>query len=191
MLELINVSKSFGEKEILKNFSYKFESKGIYVITGKSGIGKTTLLRLIAGLDKSFTGQILRPLGDKVSYAFQEHRLFPNLNAKENAEIALSTKEEKRLCEEILKKLHLNEKDFTLYPNELSGGMAQRVSLARALSYDAPLLLLDEPFKELDDTVKSSLLDIISEEGKARVIIIVTHDKDDITRLNAAKIELV
>ncbi len=187
MLEVKNLSKSFESKEVLKNFSYSFPENGIYAITGKSGIGKTTLLRIIAGLDKRYSGEVIRNY-DKVAYAFQEHRLFPTLTALQNVTVTSEDTEREKMCKDVLKQMLFSEKDFSLYPSELSGGMAQRVAIARALCYDAPLLLLDEPFKELDDETKGTVIDLVKEEGKRRLVILVTHDQYDIERLNAQRI---
>ncbi len=189
MLELKNVSKSFGSKKVLSNFSYSFEEKGIYAIGGKSGIGKTTLLRIIAGLDKDFEGKLFKDF-QKISFAFQEHRLFPTLNALENASIALENGADNAICRRILEQMLLSEKDLLLYPKELSGGMRQRISIARAICYDAPVLLLDEPFKELDELTKSRVLELVAKEGKKRLVILVTHDQNDVNRLFAKQIIL-
>ena len=81
-LEIIDLSKSFGERAVLDSFSYKFDQTGLYVIAGESGIGKTTLLRIIAGLDKDYSGSVVGGGIDNVSFMFQEYRLFPSLSAR-------------------------------------------------------------------------------------------------------------
>ena len=134
-LKIDNLSKSFGKKDIFKNFSYEFSSTGIYLITGDSGVGKTTLLRIISGLDKTFTGQISNGGISNVSCVFQEYRLFPHLTAVENVMTAVNDEDESTLqkAKALLSELAFSDEDMKLFPSELSGGMKQRVSLARAL----------------------------------------------------------
>ena len=190
-LVIKNLKKSFGEKVILGDFSYSFDERGIYALTGESGIGKTTLLRMIAGLDSDFEGEILSNEG--ISLAFQEDRLFPVLTALENVVFAISdTKSEAVIAnaKNMLMSLGINEKDFNLLPSELSGGMKQRVSLARAFLKDAPILLLDEPTGELDEDNAALVREIIKSEGERRLVILVTHSKKEIADLSATEIRI-
>ena len=188
-LVIKNLNKSFGEKEIFNDFSYSFGDRGIYALTGESGVGKTTLLRIISGLDSDYDGEILG--ADSVSLAFQEHRLFPVLTALENVVFAISdTKNEAvlSLAKNMLTSLGISEKDFSLLPSELSGGMKQRVSLARAFLKDAPILLLDEPTGELDEENARLVRDVIKSEGQSRLVILVTHNKKEMRDLDATEI---
>ena len=190
-LQIINLSKSFEDKIIFDNFSYGFQDKGLYIISGDSGKGKTTLLRIIAGLDKSYKGTVTG--GGNVSYLFQEYRLFPNLNLIDNV-LSISfesyTDREKRKTADLLLSLGFSKDDFDLMPDELSGGMKQRVSFARAILYEAPVLLLDEPTKELDSALKEQILKIIIKESEKRLVIFVTHDEDSLAIVNSEKIIL-
>ena len=188
---LKNINKSFGSKVIFNNFSYEFKDTGIYFILGDSGIGKTTLLRLIAGLDKNYSGEIIG--GGRVSFAFQEHRLFPQLSALDNLIFAISDRKSEAVeekCKKMLLKLGFADQDMKLTPDELSGGMRQRVSVARALLYDAPILLLDEPTKELDEANADIVRELIFEESKKRLVILVSHLSEDADSLGATKIQL-
>ena len=187
-LKIANLSKKFGEKTIFDGFSYEFSDCGIYAITGESGRGKTTLLRMIAGLDKKFKGEIFGGGFDNVSFCFQEYRLFPQLSAIENVSevCGVSIKE----AEKMLLKLGFMSTDLSLRPDEISGGMKQRVSLARAFLKKSPILLLDEPTKELDEALKSVLYSVIEEESKSRLVIFVSHNKSDIQALNPVVINL-
>ena len=177
-IKIINLSKRFDEKIIFENFSYDFGDKGIYILKGDSGIGKTTLLRLISGLDKDYSGHIIKEGYLKISYCFQEHRLFPWLNAIKNVIVASGDESDGILIEKaskLLNRLKFTDKDMLLLPSQLSGGMRQRVSFARAILNEANILLLDEVTKELDTELSKTILDIIKEESKKRLIILVTH----------------
>ena len=192
-LEIKNLSKSFGEKELFSGFSYAFSDKGIYVIKGDSGIGKTTLLRIISGIDKIFDGEVIGGGFKNVSFAFQEYRLFPNLTALQNiTEIVWENSDESDnlSAKKMLLRLGFTEAELSLYPAELSGGMKQRVSLARAFLKKSPVLLLDEPTKELNDELCKTVRDIIREESKTRAVIMVTHSEADVSVLNPIKIDL-
>ena len=190
-LEIRNVFKSFGEKKIFDNFSFSFEETGIYAITGKSGIGKTTLLRLICGLDGDFRGEIIGGGTTRTAVAFQEYRLFPTLTALENVVLANNDKmihEEVDKAREMLLNLGFTESELYFTPNKLSGGMKQRVSLARAILRKSPILLLDEPTKELNNELSDKVLRLLCEEAKTRLVIFVTHKEDDVTATEAVRI---
>ncbi len=190
-LILKDISKSYGKKAVISNLSYAFDGTGSYALLGESGAGKTTLLRIIAGLDKDYCGTVE---GNKdCSFAFQEYRLFPRLCAIDN--IILPTNAEKNIentekAKNLLKQLGFKEEEMLLLPDELSGGMKQRVSLARAFFANAPILLLDEPTKELDPALCSAVNSMIKAEAKRRTVIIVTHRTDDIAELQAKVIDI-
>ena len=192
-LEIKNLSKSFGKKRILENFSQIFEEKGIYSLTGESGAGKTTLLRLISGLDTDYSGEIVGGGFKNVSFAFQEYRLFPELSALDNVIFANNDKKSEAVineAKEMLLRLGIDEKDMSLLPSELSGGMKQRVSLARAFLRRTPILLLDEPTKELDSQNATLVLEEIKKQGQERLVILVSHNLDDVDALSAVKIPI-
>ena len=192
-LEIKNLTKFFDDKCIFNNFSYSFKQKGIYGLVGDSGIGKTTLLRMIASLDKNYQGQIIGGGIGNVSFAFQEYRLFPTLSAIDNVVYAISdTKNEAVLnkAREIMLNLGITDEDQKLIPEELSGGMKQRVSLARAFIKEAPILLLDEPTKELDERNAKAVIEGIRKAGNDRLVIIVSHNPEDLSNLDATIIKL-
>lgn len=192
-LRLINITKSFGDKKILNCFSYDFPQKGVVALVGDSGIGKTTLLRIIANLDDDYDGKVTDGGIKNTSMAFQEYRLLPNLTALENVLLAnfeSKSEAETQRATDMLLKAGLSEGEIDLYPNELSGGMKQRVSLCRAFLREKPILLLDEPTKELDSNNVNRILDIIRNIAEERLVIMVTHSERDIEYLNAFKIQI-
>lgn len=184
------IEKRFNNKLIFKDFSYSFPDKGIFALVGNSGAGKTTLLRMIASLDTKFKGKIDGGGFKNVSFAFQEYRLFSHLNALDNVLCTCKKNDDatRNAVQQLFTRLGFASNDIFLFPRELSGGMKQRVSLVRALMKEAPILLLDEPTKELDHGLKTALDEIILQEGKHRTVIIVSHDPAEIERLGAKKI---
>ena len=179
MIKLDNISLSFGDKKIINELSFLFENGKKYAIMGESGIGKTTILGIIAGILKAESGSVSTD-GATVAYAFQDDRLFPWLTVLENVTVVLNgnKEEKKQKATEILQNIGLGG-DINKYPEELSGGMKQRVAIARALAYDADVLLLDEPFRALDETTAKSVAEYLFDMTKNKTVIFVTHDKND------------
>ena len=191
-LRIKHLSKSFGKRIIFSDFSYDFDDKGVYILRGESGIGKTTLLRIIAGLDKSYSGEIVGGGIGNVSFAFQEYRLFPELSALDNVMIASVQNDDSDRLQAIslLAELGFTGDDMSLLPYELSGGMKQRVSLARAFLKKATVLLLDEPTKELDPALCETVCEIVKKIAEERLVILVTHKENDVTLLGGKQIYL-
>ena len=191
-LEIKNLTKRFGKKAIISELSYRFSDKGLYILRGKSGIGKTTLLRIIAGLDKDYSGEVIDGGIERISFAFQEYRLFPQLSALENVMIASKNINDvdKIKAKDLLTQLGFLPEDMQLLPSELSGGMKQRVSLARAFMKNAPVILLDEPTKELDAILCRQVCEMIKKIAEDKLVILVTHRDDDISLLDGELIDL-
>lgn len=167
MIGLCGAYKSFGEKVILSDVTLEIPDGAFVCLTGGSGCGKTTLLRILAGLDTLDSGEISC---GKVSYAFQEPRLFLQINVLRNA--AVNGNEDK--AKVLLDRLGLAD-SLTKYPSQLSGGMRQRVSVARALAFDASVYLFDEPTAALDQANALSCAEIIRDELRGKTVIVATH----------------
>jgi len=183
-LKIKNLSKSFEEKIIFDKFNLEIKDN-INCIIGQSGGGKSTLLNIIAGLVKADNGEIIGIDTNKdISYIFQEDRLIPWLTVKENMELFIydyfNKEEGIRKIREILKLLHIEEIENE-YPGRLSGGIRQRVNIARAFLKPSKLILMDEPFKSLDYKIKYLIMRDLKEmlEEKDKIILFVTHDVDE------------
>ncbi|MBR6680917.1 MAG: ATP-binding cassette domain-containing protein [Clostridia bacterium] len=178
MLKFEKVSLTFKtegrEQHVLKDLSYTFETGRITAITGVSGIGKTTILNLAAGLLETSEGSVINTFA-KTAYVFQEPRLLPWKTALENVTCVCGDEKKAKFYLDIL----LPE-GSDKYPDELSGGMQQRVSIARAMAYDAELVLLDEALKGLDMQTKDAVVKTLREHLKGRTAIMITHDKSEL-----------
>ncbi len=181
MLEFSNVSFSYGKKAVFENFSFTLNDKEILAIMGASGCGKTTLLRLVAGLEKPTKESVIRSTHQKIAYVFQEPRLFPWMTVRQNLRAVLDDpRASDGKIDTVLQKVGLADA-AEQYPDELSGGMKSRVALARALLFDADLYLLDEPFAALDEELRTSLGALLREHVKASgaSALLVTHQASD------------
>ena len=191
-IRIEGLNKSFGKKTIFNDFNCSFPDNGTYIIHGESGIGKTTLLRIIAGLDKEYTGRVVMG-APGISMCFQEYRLLDNLTALANVtEISFknATDSDVQYVKSLFKRLNFSDSDMYLYPSELSGGMKQRVAFIRAVARKAPVLILDEPTKEVDPENSVIMRQIIKEEAQKRLVIMVTHKTDDISDVEANIIDI-
>ena len=188
MAEFKNITKKYGDKTVLDNFSLTLLKGSKTVIMGESGCGKTTLLRIAAGLEKPDNGEFSSD--ESIALMFQEPRLLHWKTALENVR-AILPKEQKSLADKYLSAVGL-EDDKNKYPRELSGGMAQRVAFARFLAYaeatGATLLLLDEPFSALDDETAKKMLSLLNDFSVGKTLVMVTHDRSDAENLDGATV---
>ena len=192
MLELKNISKKFKDRQILSDFNLTIEENKILAIVGPSGGGKTTLLRMLAGLEKIDSGEIIYngeslPIDELekrnlLGFVFQDFQLFPHLTVLENLVLSpMKTMDmEKRDAEEkaikLLEKLGL-EKQINNYPISLSGGQKQRVALARAMMIEPKIIGYDEPTSALDPELRLEVEKLILKNRELGITqIIVTHD---------------
>ncbi|MDR3156667.1 MAG: amino acid ABC transporter ATP-binding protein [Lactobacillales bacterium] len=189
MFEIRSLSKKFGDKVLFDQLNLQIEDGSILTIVGESGGGKTTLLRMLAGLEKIDSGEIL--LDGKVlnveedevmGIVFQDFQLFPHLSVLDNILLApmhvlkKSRKKAEVSARELLNRLGLEEKEF-LYPYQLSGGQKQRVALARALAMQPKILAYDEPTSALDPGLRKQVEElIVSMKDLGVTQIVVTHD---------------
>lgn len=185
-MKIQHLCKSFDGKVVLDHVSLTLESGGTACLMAPSGRGKTTLLRCIAGLETPDSGQIA-DLPERIAYVFQEDRLCDGFSAVDNIRLvtgkALGEGEIRRHLEELGLAGSLDQP-----VRELSGGMRRRVVISRAVCFGADLLLLDEPFKGLDDEARQQTADYILRHRGAAAILCVTHDREDAAALGGADI---
>lgn len=190
MIKFNNVSKSFESKKIIENLNLEFPKKGVVCLFGESGIGKSTVLNLISGIIKPDSGEIKEIENKNFSYVFQDDRLIEWLNVLENVMIVINrgqTSEKNKIAEDFLNKFELL--DFkNKYPQELSGGMRRKLSIARALAFSGDVFLLDEPFKGLDEKSKQKAANIILSNAKNKLVILVSHEENEIKLMKVDKV---
>ena len=181
MYKVIDICKSYADLKVLDNISIEFPENKVTCILGPSGCGKSTLLNIIGGILDKDSGQVIGFKDASISFVFQEDRLIKWKSVKDNLRFVLKGKMDKKAIEETidsyLKSVNLLEyKNY--YPNSLSGGMKQRISILRAFIYPSQVLIMDEPFKSLDVNNKRIVIDFFKklQSVEKRTCIIVTHD---------------
>lgn len=178
MLELKEISLSFGGHAVLSNCSLHLAPGERIALMGPSGCGKTTLLRTALSLQQSDSGTVVCR-AHKPAAVFQEPRLLPWLTALENVNLVLSdTPDTLPAASAWLEHMELAD-SAGLYPAELSGGMQQRVSLARALACEPDLLVLDEPFKGLDSALYDRILEVLKKALDGASLLLATHREEE------------
>ena len=203
-----NVSRSFGNKTVLKNINLEIPDNAITCLIGESGCGKTTILKMINRLIEPTSGTITInkrnvlkqdpiKLRRSIGYVIQQTGLFPHMTIRENIAIILKLKKKKEFVDkrilELMDMIELNPSEYLdSYPSELSGGQQQRIGIARAFATNPQIILMDEPFSALDPVTRSSLQDeLIKIQNKYnKTIIFVTHDMDEAIKL-ADKIAII
>lgn len=187
MLELRNVGKSFGKHQVLSGFNLSMQPGEILGLLGPSGVGKSTVLRLISGLESPDTGCI-HVESNRIGYVFQEARLLPWDTALGNVVLALRAqgvkkRQAQKRARHYLESMKLSDFEDA-YPRQLSGGMRQRVALARAFAVEPEILLLDEPFTGLDVSLKETMRCLLDSalENSGTAAIHVTHDSSELPK---------
>ena len=199
MLEVKNIHKKFGSNEVLKGVDFKVEKGSVIAVLGNSGSGKTTLLRCISFLEQADQGEItfddfqkditavtrkeIKELRMKMGFVFQGYNLFRNKTALQNvlegltAARKISVKAAQKRAMEMLGKVGM-ENRANFYPDQLSGGMSQRVMIAMAMSCEPDLLIADEPTTALDVTIQAQILELMKkiQQDKGMSILLITHD---------------
>lgn len=180
MLKLTDISHSYGERPVLEHLELTLAPGERLALMGPSGCGKTTLLRIALGLLQPSQGKMENTFR-KTTVVFQEPRLLPWRTALENVNLVLGDRKDTlEQARQVLCRMHLSDA-LDKYPRELSGGMQQRVSLARALAAEGDLLVLDEPFKAMDEVLRDQVIALVGQTDAA--ILLVTHEEGEARQL--------
>jgi polar amino acid transport system ATP-binding protein len=195
VVKLTSVRKSYGAVEVLKGIDMEVEKGQVLALLGRSGSGKSTVLRCLNGLEKINAGKItvngqalayddksLRELRRKVGFVFQSFNLFPHLTVERNITVGLTVVQKmpmgqaREIADHVLKQVDLAEKKGA-YPDQLSGGQQQRVAIARCLALSPSVILFDEVTSALDPELKSEVLKVIADLAKqGMTMVLVTHE---------------
>lgn len=195
MIRMEHVTKSFGDHIVLEDFSIAIPKGEFLTVIGRSGCGKTTMLKMINGLNRPEKGNVyidgkdvseenIIELRRKIGYVIQNKGFFPHMTVEKNITYVpvISGKKDKKLNRELacrlIETVGLDQSMLSRYPSELSGGQQQRVGIARALAADAKIMLMDEPFGALDEITKQTMQDeILKLHRKLGItIVFITHD---------------
>lgn len=186
-IRVSGISKAYGGKTVLRGLSLEIRKNAVTCIMGPSGCGKTTLIRLMTGLEKADEGEIQGIDLTKIAFVFQEDRLIPHLSALSNAILPLKNNAENReRGAQVLKLLGLSGEERKK-AGRLSGGMARRVAIARAMLSGADTVFMDEPFKGLDKENREKAIEFVKSYAMAhqKTLIVVTHSAYEAELLNA------
>jgi len=188
-LSIRNLALRYGARTIFENLSLEVGGGEFVVLLGTSGVGKSSLLKIVAGLSKPTEGSVVagdgQPLHHRVAYMGQQDLLYPWLNVLENVMLGSRLRGETRDHERamtLLDRVGLDGRAKSL-PSQLSGGMRQRVAIARTLYEDRPIVLMDEPFSALDTFTRARVQDLAAELLQGRTALLITHDPLEACRL--------
>lgn len=188
-INISNLTKKYGKKEIFKNFSLEIETGKVTALMGKSGFGKTTLIRILMGLEKYDEGKITGLENQKISTVFQEDRLCENLSAITNISIVCEKETSIREISAELEKIGLKESQNKPVKT-LSGGMKRRVAIIRCIMAKSDIIIFDEPLKGLDEITKKNVIRYLKEKIRGKTVIIVTHDIEEARQLDGTIVNL-
>ncbi len=184
MIGLDNVSFAYGDKQVLRDVTLALPKYGAVALMGRSGGGKTTMLRLLAGLEQPQAGAVRELADRRIAMLFQEDRLLPWYTARQNLALVCGER-----AQDWLARVGLAD-EGDRYPDELSGGMLRRVALARALSMESDLLLLDEPTDGLDADTRARMWALIRECAQGKLLVVVTHSRKEAEALGAEVVKV-
>ena len=188
-IQVQGIEKSYGDTRVLRNVHWELEQGGIYCLMGPSGTGKTTLLRVLLGLEQPDAGQVQGAEAGTVSAMFQEDRLCETLTPVENVALVLPPKSSRREIRHMLEEI-LPHDCMKRPAMQLSGGMRRRVSLARAVAFPSEAIVLDEPFTGLDKDTKKTVINFLLTHRNDRTLIVSTHSDEDVELLGGTKVML-
>lgn len=174
-----HITKAYNGKKVLDNFSCTFPAGKTTCILGASGVGKTTLMRILMGLEQPDDGEVLIP-GGKQNVVFQEDRLIESMSAAANLRMVSETHISRQFLIDLLGNLGIQPEVLSQPVRELSGGMMRRVAIARAFIRPANRFLLDEPFRGLDVKTKDQVMGFVKNAINNKTVIMVTHDDDEV-----------
>ena len=182
MIRLSHVRVQYPDKTVFNDLSLTLPDTGAVALMAPSGYGKTTLLRVLAGLKPIDAGEIFGLENKKLSFLFQEDRLLPWVSAQKNVELVSDPEKAKHWLSQ------MEIQDGSQLPREMSGGMQRRVALARAMAFGGDVLLLDEPFKGLDEALRARIVGRI--KGKFPLILLSVHDAQEAEWMGAKSVRL-
>lgn len=190
-LKVNHLSKSFGTLNVFMQVNLSLHSGQVYCLMGSSGSGKTTFLRILLELEEADSGSMEGLQGTRASAVFQENRLCESFTPVDNITMVIpgrSSRSRKQAREELLRLLP--EEALSRPVSTLSGGMKRRVAIVRALSVPCDMILMDEPFTGLDENTKLTVIQYIKEKTRDKLVIISTHQEEDVALLNGTLIKL-
>ena len=188
-VKLQGISKSYNGHQVLRDVHLQLEDNEVYCLMGPSGMGKTTLLRIVLNLEQKDAGTIEGVLPGEISAMFQENRLCEELTPVENVLLVMPRHTNRASVRQNLE-LILPAECMEQPVLELSGGMKRRVALARAMNYPSKMIIMDEPFTGLDVETKKKVITYLQRMRNGRIVFITTHGEEDVSLLGAKKIQL-
>jgi NitT/TauT family transport system ATP-binding protein len=187
-IQLIHISKRFEDKTVLEDLNITFPEGRISCLMGPSGSGKTTLINLIMGIDQPDSGEILGCRNRRFAVVFQEDRLIEHWDPVRNIRLVC---DKSVTTEQIRQELYqVGLEDYEKPVQDYSGGMRRRVALIRAMLAKSDVLILDEPFKGLDEELKKIVIGYVKQKCGGRTVIVVTHEKEEARQLEAEIISI-
>jgi NitT/TauT family transport system ATP-binding protein len=183
-IEIRNISKAYDGVQVFRDFSATIKANQITCIMGESGIGKTTLINMIIGLEKPDSGKILGLNQRKIGVVFQEDRLCEEFNCVQNLQLVCDRGINDNQLTNLLRDLRLDGVEYKKV-SSLSGGMKRRLAIGRALINNPDIIVMDEPFKGLDKDLHTKVIELVKKKSKDKTLIVVTHSMEEARLLNA------